>query len=452
MGSMIFLAIIIVLVSGLIAYVGDLVGRKMGRKRLTLMGLRPRHTAIVISVGVGMLIAALTLTATLAVNRTIREAFFTPLGQLKSNLRQTRSELDDAKHQAEQTRAELVEQTHNQEIQLEQVRLRLVKVRELRAVTEQQLQAKRVELTRLTSELQHAQVKLKASQKQLRTSQQALLDLTKVKFDLEDASRRLEDTIAVQEEKVRQLSERVNVLSGFAQTNFLPLSFAYGQEILSGLVPGTASDTEKRTMLTRFFAAAEQMVRQRSTELPKDASALVLLTGEKETLAHVTGAEAIEVLIGRIKRMGAEGVIIRLAPVNNVPVNGPAFILVDRIELLPNTVAYTRGSAVATVTITVSPQTTTADILGSLADDLLQEKLPSALRAKGVVLLTRRFDPAHPDTLPQASFARVSWSELLAAAEQARAYRGKVSLIARAQTNVTNYGPLRIELGVEPVN
>ncbi len=76
MSSMFFLTLIIVFVSGLIAYIGDWIGRKMGRKRLSLFGLRPRYTAIVISIGMGMLIAALTLTATFAVNKHVREAFY----------------------------------------------------------------------------------------------------------------------------------------------------------------------------------------------------------------------------------------------------------------------------------------------------------------------------------------------------------------------------------------
>ena len=57
----IFFAIVLVLVSGFIAYFGDLLGRRMGKKRLTLFGLRPRHTAIGVTTITGMIIAALAL-------------------------------------------------------------------------------------------------------------------------------------------------------------------------------------------------------------------------------------------------------------------------------------------------------------------------------------------------------------------------------------------------------
>jgi hypothetical protein len=98
----------------------------------------------------------------------------------------------------------------------------------------------------------------------------------------------------------------------------------------------------------------------------------------------------------------------------------------------------------------IESQTTTADILGTLADDLLREKLPSALRAKGMLSISRRFDARREDAVLDASTPTVSWTSLMAAAEKARAYRGKVSLIARSRTNVTIYGPLCIDIDVVP--
>lgn len=52
---------IFVAVCGFIAYFGDLLGRRMGKRRLTLFGLRPRYTAIVITSFTGMIIAVSTI-------------------------------------------------------------------------------------------------------------------------------------------------------------------------------------------------------------------------------------------------------------------------------------------------------------------------------------------------------------------------------------------------------
>ncbi|MBM3470596.1 MAG: DUF3084 domain-containing protein, partial [Armatimonadetes bacterium] len=52
---------VLIVVSGVVAYVGNMVGRAIGRRRLTVLGLRPRHTAHVIAVATGMLITLITL-------------------------------------------------------------------------------------------------------------------------------------------------------------------------------------------------------------------------------------------------------------------------------------------------------------------------------------------------------------------------------------------------------
>lgn len=72
--SIIFV-IVLVLVSGFIAYFGDLLGRKMGKKRLTIFQLRPRYTAIIVTTITGMVISALVLATLLAGDRSFREAF-----------------------------------------------------------------------------------------------------------------------------------------------------------------------------------------------------------------------------------------------------------------------------------------------------------------------------------------------------------------------------------------
>jgi uncharacterized protein (DUF3084 family) len=66
----------LILVSGLVAFIGNLVGRAIGRRRLAIFGLRPRYTAQVITVITGMLIAAVTLAVVLLVSNDARQALF----------------------------------------------------------------------------------------------------------------------------------------------------------------------------------------------------------------------------------------------------------------------------------------------------------------------------------------------------------------------------------------
>ena len=66
----------LILVSGLVAFVGNQVGRAIGRRRLAILGLRPRHTAQVITVITGMLITVVTLAVVLLVSNDARQALF----------------------------------------------------------------------------------------------------------------------------------------------------------------------------------------------------------------------------------------------------------------------------------------------------------------------------------------------------------------------------------------
>ncbi len=71
--NLIGIGFILAFMGGIIAYYADRLGRTLGKKRLSLMGLRPRHTAEVLTVGAGAIIPVLTLCAIMAVNPDARQ-------------------------------------------------------------------------------------------------------------------------------------------------------------------------------------------------------------------------------------------------------------------------------------------------------------------------------------------------------------------------------------------
>lgn len=98
----------LILVSGLVAFVGNLVGRNIGRRRLAIFGLRPRHTAQLVTVITGMLITVVTLAVVLLVSNDARQALF----HLQEVRRQVAEQ--EAKLKALQTRDVLY--LHDQEV------------------------------------------------------------------------------------------------------------------------------------------------------------------------------------------------------------------------------------------------------------------------------------------------------------------------------------------------
>jgi ABC-type multidrug transport system fused ATPase/permease subunit len=84
------IVLIIVIIAGVIAYLGDRVGHQVGRKRLTLFNIRPRYTSTIIAVATGMLIAlVVTLVAIFASNQ-VKTAFF-QLNEINSQIQKAQA-------------------------------------------------------------------------------------------------------------------------------------------------------------------------------------------------------------------------------------------------------------------------------------------------------------------------------------------------------------------------
>lgn len=86
MGTSSFLLILVlILLSGVIAYVGDFLGRRIGKRKLSVLALRPRYTAILISIVTGILISAVTLAILSVASQDVRTALF-GMEELKARL------------------------------------------------------------------------------------------------------------------------------------------------------------------------------------------------------------------------------------------------------------------------------------------------------------------------------------------------------------------------------
>jgi Protein of unknown function (DUF3084) len=62
--------------AGAVAYVGDRVGHQVGRKRLSLFGIRPRYTSKIVAIATGMIIALVVSLAAIFASEEVKTAFF----------------------------------------------------------------------------------------------------------------------------------------------------------------------------------------------------------------------------------------------------------------------------------------------------------------------------------------------------------------------------------------
>lgn len=74
-----------VLMGGIIAYNGDLIGRKFGKRRISLFGMRPKYTAILITSITGVLISAGTTTILFLLVSPVREVILSGEEALRIN-------------------------------------------------------------------------------------------------------------------------------------------------------------------------------------------------------------------------------------------------------------------------------------------------------------------------------------------------------------------------------
>jgi uncharacterized protein (DUF3084 family) len=83
---------ILIITGGVIAYIGDRIGMSIGRKRLSLFGLRPKYTSIVITIITGLLIAGATIAVLVIVSADVRTALFR-MKEIKLELAETKTTL-----------------------------------------------------------------------------------------------------------------------------------------------------------------------------------------------------------------------------------------------------------------------------------------------------------------------------------------------------------------------
>lgn len=192
--------LIFIVVSGFVAYFGDWLGRYLGKRRISIWGLRPRHTAMLITSLTGSFIAFLTIVAVLATAQTFREIIVRGerileqsrrvqmrYAQLNREYQQLQQRYDDAARRIREQQRQMGEnlrQLRRQQQQLQEVRVqlqqRLQQVVELnQRITEQSKQLRTLQaqnnLLRASSErLRQISAQLRQTNEQLQRQGQFL--------------------------------------------------------------------------------------------------------------------------------------------------------------------------------------------------------------------------------------------------------------------------------------
>ncbi|AUB36508.1 hypothetical protein COO91_02423 [Nostoc flagelliforme CCNUN1] len=152
----------ILILGGVIATVGDRIGTRVGKARLSLFNLRPKNTAVLVTIFTGGLISASTLGILFAADEGLRKGVF-ELEDIQTDLRQKREQLKTAETQKSQVESEL-----------NQARIAQTKAQQDLQVINQSLQAAnakqrqtQAQLNRTISQQAQTQTQLQRTQDQL---------------------------------------------------------------------------------------------------------------------------------------------------------------------------------------------------------------------------------------------------------------------------------------------
>lgn len=166
------LIVTLIIMGGAIAFIGNRIGRRIGRLRLTLFGMRPKHSSELMTVLTGMAIATVSLTLLSVASTDVRTALF-DIGELQTILKETRQAADETMKSRD---AALLE-TERLKAEASTARTALDTAESKLLSTEEELEARKMEIVRLhdaTRTLEDNLRKMETTEESLRRDVEAL--------------------------------------------------------------------------------------------------------------------------------------------------------------------------------------------------------------------------------------------------------------------------------------
>lgn len=170
-GISIFL--VLIFMGGLIAFLGDKIGSKVGKKRMTLFGLRPKYTSVIVTIISGTLISFMTIAVLAVASENVRVALF-GLNQLYAEMDELNAEIADKNRALDEGQKQLQARTKevaDMERRTQDISAELSRVEEQRNYVESQLSV-------IQAAYDKAQADVHASAEEIRELEKTRQELT----------------------------------------------------------------------------------------------------------------------------------------------------------------------------------------------------------------------------------------------------------------------------------
>lgn len=215
----------IFLLGGIIAAFGDRLGTKIGKARLRLFNLRPRQTAMLITVITGMSISALTLGILFGLSGSLRRGVF-QLDDILKQRRHLEGELTKAREEQQQVQQQLAEvrqqerqavinlNSINQDFEQSKQQVKQIshQARNLRQELDSLLterEKRQAQLEQLQQQSQELQIQLQQREQRIK-DQDLVLSQKEVRLqDLEQQQKLLQSQVQERDRSIAQLDEAI---------------------------------------------------------------------------------------------------------------------------------------------------------------------------------------------------------------------------------------------------
>lgn len=301
----IMLIVVLVLTGGVIAFIGDRLGSKVGKKKLSLFGLRPKHTSILVTIITGILITTVTFGILAIASKDVRTALF-GMNKLKAELNEKQSMLEEAsgalvnvKNDLNTTKEEYAKSKKDLEETQEDL--------EIAQQADELLRQEQVALQNINQELwSDNQTLIEHNQSLAENNQFLLANNESLKAD----NLELEKTNNDLQEGIENIRER-------------PIIYRVGELLASGVIKKTDDSVKIQNDLNQIIALANSKIIDRlGTEGSKDGVWIYPIEYQKA--------------MDRLKQAKGD-TVIRLIVAANLVKGDP---VLTELEMHPNRVVY----------------------------------------------------------------------------------------------------------------
>jgi len=440
------LVLSVLILGGVIATLGDRIGMRVGKARLSLFNLRPRQTATVVSILTGGVISASTLALLFGVSQQLRTGVFEleriqeDLSEAEQELEETRTErtnieaaLSDARQ--EQTAAQDELQTINQFLQsaVEQQRTTQAELQQSRGRLEE-LQSQLARVSQQSAQLQDEIQRLEAERADLLEQQATVQERIAERDRLiaqrdQDIAQRDQD-IAQRETRLKQLQRQQTAL----QEDVEVLERQYQGLFRGSVAVGRNEPLVSVLLRVNQESEARRAVDQLLQEANRAAIAQIAPGIDRDQPVLRIPSEDVERLLRRIS--DGQSYVVRVLSSANYIIGEPCVVADDDpcvqvfIDAAVNEIIYEPGERLATVT--VDPR--------NLTNQELVEKLNLLIAS---LQFRARQDGLIGDTLQVANGRTEA---LLAFLQAMRNLDAEIDIQAIASEPIPTIGPLQVEL------